>query len=317
MNSVIKALGDDVYQLSLIEEHQLFCTAAYVIKGKEKNVLIETGTSPVHDRLISALKELGIGQGDLDAVVGTHIHLDHTGGAGLLMEQFPKAKIYVHEKGAIHLSAPEKLIAGSKEVYQDKFDRFFSPVVPVSEENIVPVKGLGELDLGDGRVIKFYDAPGHALHHIFIYDPVSESIFTGDAAGLYYKGIERKYGVTVCLPATTPTQFDPDAMRRTLDQMLRLSPKKLCFTHFGVNEEPETLIAQTKSWIDFFSIECANVYKECRSGEALYTYIEKSLYEKMAALGIPKEEELLTFMMKENKLNAQGVVYYVNRLERI
>lgn len=316
MKSIIKSLGKNLYQLSLIDRDKLFCTAAYVIKGKDKNVLIETGTSPVHERLVSALEEIGIGKGQLDAVIGTHIHLDHTGGAGCLIQKFPEANVYVHEKGAIHLSHPERLVAGSKEVYQDKFDRFFSPVVAVPEDNIVIVKDADELDLGDGQTLKFFNAPGHALHHIGIYDPYNETLFTGDAAGLYYKGIENKYGKTVCLPATTPTQFDPIAMVKTLDRMLSFKPKRLCFTHFGVNEKPEEIIQQTKEWINFYSVECADVYRRCQDGEQLYAYIEKTLYEKMEAQGIPRDEELLGFMMKENKLNAQGVIYYVNRLDK-
>lgn len=316
MKTIVKSLGQNLYQLNLIDRDKLFCTAAYVIKGEEKNVLIETGTSPVHDRLTQALEELEIGKGQLDAVIGTHIHLDHTGGAGLLLEKYPEAKLYVHEKGAIHLSHPERLIAGSKEVYQDKFDRFFSPVIAVPEANLVLVNESDELDLGGDRILKFFNAPGHALHHIGTYDSVSQSIFTGDAAGLYYKGIENKYGQTICLPATTPTQFDPVAMVETLDRMLSFKPKQLCFTHFGVNQQPEELIQQTKEWIDFYSVECANVYRNCRDGEKLYAYIEKSLFEKMEVMGIPRDEELLGFMMKENKLNAQGVVYYVNRMDK-
>ena len=46
----------------------------------------------------------GLSLADVEAILLTHIHLDHAGAAGALVRRFPDLPVYVHERGAPHLA---------------------------------------------------------------------------------------------------------------------------------------------------------------------------------------------------------------------
>jgi glyoxylase-like metal-dependent hydrolase (beta-lactamase superfamily II) len=312
----VKPLGNGIYQIELVPVDQIYNATAYLIRGKLKTVLIETGASRSNGAIREAMAELGLSPEDLDAVIVTHIHLDHSGGAGLLLEQCPNATLYVHEKGAPHLADPEKLIAGSRAVYGDSFDHYFAPVVPVLEDRIHPLADNDTLDIGDGRVLQMLESPGHALHHMAVFDPESRGIFTGDAAGIYYHALERDYGVKVALPSTTPTQFDPDATRATLDRMLSLDPARLYYTHFGMAQPAKELLASTKNWLDLFAVECVAYYRKALSLDQLTDYLQRRVMERLTEMGVADDADCLEYMEIDNRINAQGLIAYMERLER-
>ncbi len=159
----------DLYDLSMPER-----TGAYVLHADELTV-VETSASPSVPHLLKGLEDLNLDPKDVKHIIVTHIHLDHAGGVGLFLEHCPNATVYVHPKGKRHLADPAKLIAGAKAVYGDQFDELFDPIVPVPEERLVE-KGEGDtLDIG-GRVLTFYDSPGHAKHHLSIHDSLSNGI---------------------------------------------------------------------------------------------------------------------------------------------
>lgn len=312
----VKPLGNEIYQIELVQVDQVYNATAYLIRGKRRNVLVETGASRSNGAVRDAMTELGLSAEDIHAVVVTHIHLDHSGGAGLLMEQCPDATLYVHEKGAPHLVDPEKLIAGSRAVYGDSFDHYFQPVVPVPEHRIHTLVDDDTLDLGNGRVLRMIDSPGHALHHMAVFDPESRGIFTGDAAGIYYHALERDFGVKVPLPSTTPTQFDPDAMLATLDRMLALDPARLYYTHYGMAEPATELLESTKEWTALFAKECIEYYLENRSLDLLTEYLQHRVMERLARMGVADNAPCLEYMKIDNLINAQGLIAYVERKER-
>ncbi len=309
-------LGNEIYQIELVPADQLYNATAYLVRGTDRNVIIETGASRSNGALRNAITDLGLSTADIDAVIVTHIHLDHSGGAGLLMEQCPGTTLYAHEKGVPHLIDPDKLISGSRAVYGNAFDRLFQPVIPVPEERIHAIAGNDRLDLGGGRALQMIDSPGHALHHMAVFDPESRGIFTGDAAGLYYKPLERDYGVKVALPSTTPTQYDPDAMLATLDRFLSFNPLRLYFTHYGMAEPAREVLESTKEWLALFSEECADYYRETRSLPLLTDYLQQRVEERLARMGVPDNADCFGYMKKDNLINAQGLIAYVDRLER-
>ncbi len=198
--SKIKSLGFGIYQLELVESRSPNKTTGYLIQGA-KNLIIETGATPSNPVILSSLKELGIALEEIDAIAVTHIHLDHSGGAGLLMNQCPNAVLLAHEKGKRHLVDPEKLIQGAKQVYGETFDELFNPILPISDERIKIMKDGDIFDLGAERILRFHDSPGHAFHHFIIHDLVSNGIFAGDSAGLYYDRMYKDYGIKVSIPS--------------------------------------------------------------------------------------------------------------------
>src|SRR5699024_100755 len=133
------------------------------------------------------LESLGFSLDEVKYIIVTHIHLDHSGGAGLLLQQCPNATVIVHERGARHLAAPRKLAAGARAIYGESFEELFEPIVPVPEERML-IKGEGDtLQISKDCTLKFFNTPGHSRHHFSIYDPISNGIFTGDTAGIRYE----------------------------------------------------------------------------------------------------------------------------------
>ncbi len=312
----VKSLGYGAYQIELVPISEVYNATGYLIIGEEKTVLIETGASRSNAAILDALSQLEVSTGSIDAIIATHIHLDHSGGAGVLMEQCPNAVMMVHEKGVPHLVDPERLITGSRVVYGDTFDKYFDPVKAIAEKRVKPLLDGDQLDLGGGRQLAFLSSPGHALHHMMVFDEVSEGIFTGDAAGIYYHSLEQEFGAKVALPSTTPTQFDPEAMLTTLNHMLDLKPQRLYYTHYGMAEPAGELLKSTKAWLSLFAEACVAFYREHRSLEKLSHYLQEEVMKRLSAEGVTKKARCLGYMTIDNQINAQGLIAYVERLER-
>ncbi|HET7616397.1 MAG TPA: MBL fold metallo-hydrolase, partial [Bacillales bacterium] len=191
-------------------------TGTYVLQ-EEELTLVETGPSPSVPYVLAGLNDLGLDPAEVKYIIVTHIHLDHAGGAGLLLQHCPNAKVVVHPRGNRHLADPSRLVAGARQVYGEQFDELFDPIVPIPEDRLI-VKDDGEtLKIGAECTLRFYDSPGHAKHHFSIYDPVSNGIFTGDTAGVRYHQTQDQ-GLTFYLPSTSPNQFDPEAMLHSIER---------------------------------------------------------------------------------------------------
>ncbi|MDP8937136.1 MAG: MBL fold metallo-hydrolase [Actinomycetota bacterium] len=202
-------------------------TAGYLIEGPEP-VLVETGSQTSLPTLLEALQALGVGPGDLAAVVVTHIHLDHAGAVGDVAAAFPGATVYVHEKGARHLVDPSRLIASAARVYGDLLDRLYGRVTPTPADRI-RVLGDGErVRVGPTRSLTAVDSPGHAKHHLALHDSETGILFTGDAVGV------RLPDVGVLRPATPPPDFDLDQAVASLRAFAARRPSALALAHFGV-----------------------------------------------------------------------------------
>jgi len=314
MGQVI-SLGHGIYQIDLVENGVPFRTSIYLIRG-EKTVLIESGAAPSNPHILSALEELGIDPAEIDALLVTHIHLDHAGGAGLLMSQCPNATLFAHAKGCPHLVNPEKLIKSARAVYGDLFETYFAPILPIPAERVKVIQDGDEYDLGAGRKLKILESLGHALHHVVFYDPESSGIFTGDSAGVFFHPIQDDHGVKFSMPSTSPTQFDPVSMGKSVQQMIDLAPDRIYYTHFGMTESALDQLHTALELVPFFGEECVAFYQEHRSVEKLELFIQESLAKKLEPQGVPAGAEALKSMNFDINLNAQGIAAYVARLER-
>ncbi|KHE72600.1 MBL fold metallo-hydrolase [Halobacillus sp. BBL2006] len=286
-------------------------TGTYVLQA-EKLTLVETGPSPSVPRVLEGLKELSLRPEDVEYIILTHIHLDHAGGAGLLMRECPNAKVIVHEKGKRHLADPSRLIKGAKAVYGEMFDQLFDPIVPIEEEKLL-VKHEGEtLEIGPDRTLTFLDTPGHAKHHLGIYDPYSNGIFTGDTAGIRYHQTE-DYQLTFYLPTTSPNQFDPDAMLQSIDRFRRLKPDRLYFGHFGESQEPKRAFDQVSLWIPVFVEEA----KKAMNKEEGLPGIEKRIFHRVHSYlkdhQIPEQHPVYEILKLDIEVCAMGLADYLNK----
>jgi glyoxylase-like metal-dependent hydrolase (beta-lactamase superfamily II) len=247
VSGVTTDLGHEVHQIDTLMAGHDGITAGYLIRA-DRPCLVETGTAPSAPVVAGALARLGVGPADLATVVVTHIHLDHAGGVGDIAAMYPRAQIVVHERGARHLADPSRLMASARMVYGDELDELFGTLAPTPASRIRAVDGTGTVDLGGGRRLDSYYAPGHAKHHIGLIDSVSGDLYVGDAAGIYIQetGDMR--------PATPPPDFDLETALGSLRTFAALRPARLLFSHYGpvaeVADALERAAGEIRLWVD-------------------------------------------------------------------
>lgn len=194
----------------------------YLLPGSPAAV-VEAGTSLARDRILAALDELRVPRSDVGWIFLTHIHLDHAGGAGALLQELPAARVVVHGRGVRHLVDPSRLVASVKEAVRDRFP-LYGTAVPIPADRLHAASDR-EVLLGGGFRIQAVDTPGHAPHHLCYFVLGEGLLFTGDAAGLYLDG--------VLIPTTVPPSFDLELSLASLERLMELEPRLLLFTHFG------------------------------------------------------------------------------------
>lgn len=214
--------------------------ASHLVVDDGRAAFVDTGAAPAAPRLLAALDELDIAREQVDYLFLTHVHLDHAGGAGQLMQALPNARAVLHPRGAPHLVDPSKLIAGSIQVYGEALYRqIYGELVPVPAERVlVPADGE-RLRLGR-RTFEFIDAPGHARHHHCPIDLDHREVYSGDNFGICYRELDTSRGPFM-LPTTTPVQFEPDALHGTIDRLMSYRPGRIYQTHFGPVTDLERL----------------------------------------------------------------------------
>jgi glyoxylase-like metal-dependent hydrolase (beta-lactamase superfamily II) len=218
--------------------------ASYILKGKQ-SAIVETGSTSSIPNLLSCLRKSGIKPDEVAYVAVSHVHLDHGGGAGILLKYLPKASIIVHPRGAPHLADPERLWEQSKMILGSRITEMYGKPEPVPEDRIIAATNGMTLDVGNGVKLKVIETLGHASHHLSFYAPLSEGIFPGDAAGIYLNEI----GVIV---PTTPAPFRLDITLASLDKLKALKPTVLYYSHFGkadnAMEKLQTYERQLRLW---------------------------------------------------------------------
>src|SRR6266705_344831 len=206
--------------------NQTKVTSAYLLEADEP-VLIETGPTTSFVAVIEGLAGLGMGAADLAHVVVTHIHLDHAGGVGRVAAHFPRATIWVHERGAPHLADPTKLVRSAARVYgEGRMQELFGPVDPVARDRLHALTEGDRVSLGSRELDVMY-TPGHASHHICLVDSQTGALFTGDALGIHLPDVR------VLRPATPPPDIDVELAVQSIERIRARAPSVLMLSHFG------------------------------------------------------------------------------------
>jgi glyoxylase-like metal-dependent hydrolase (beta-lactamase superfamily II) len=287
--------------------------SCYLIQQGAKAGFIDTGTANSVPQLLDVVKRKRIRQDDVLYIMPTHAHLDHAGGAGQLMQSFPKAKLLVHPRGARHMIDTSKLQAGSETVYgAENFSEMFGELLAVDPARVIEVHDRFTLDF-NGRVLQFLDTPGHARHHYCIYDAQSKGVFTGDTFGASYpelnNGIRR-----FIFPPTTPVQFDPPVWKQTIEKLMSLEPQRVYVTHFGMYTNPEELSLALQQSIDEYVAIAEEFRKEenrlLKISQALMQFSLNSLLDNDCRLPVNEIQGLLSMDMQ---LNAQGLDHWLGK----
>lgn len=290
--------------------------ALYLLVEGDRAAFIDTGTPHSAPDALDALRRKGRTPESVAYIIPTHVHLDHAGGAGEMMRRFPNARLVVHPKGARHLIDPAKLIAGVTAVYgHEAVARDFGVIVPVDAARVIEAPDDFTLDL-NGRVLRFLDTPGHARHHLCVWDERSRGVFTGDTFGLSYRELDTDNGPFV-FPTTTPVQFEPGALHASLDRLLALRPRYLYFTHFGRIAAPERAAAQMHELIDGL-VAMARAVRAAPDRHARLIQGQRDiLLPRLRAHGCRLGEAALDELLAmDYELNAQGLEVWLDREKR-
>ncbi|HIO92903.1 MAG TPA: MBL fold metallo-hydrolase [Leucothrix mucor] len=316
MNNQLSHLPHGV---SVLDAHyvQLGVASIYIVAQGNKVSIIETGTANSVPYILSALNELGFSPDDVSYIIPTHIHLDHAGGAGELMEQCPNAQLVIHPRGAQHMINPARLEAGTMAVYgEEKYRALYGTLKAIPEHRVMIADNDFKLDF-NGRVFHFIDTPGHAYHHFCIYDELSKGIFTGDTFGLVYKKLASEQGDFI-FATTTPVHFDPTAMRDSISKLLSFKPELMYLTHFGAIKPTADITTQLlKSISAFVAIaesEKANIEGRVeRIERQIMQWLLKELSLRSCTLSIAEQKK---WLQTDSRLNAQGLEVWLQRQEK-
>jgi len=289
--------------------------AAYLMVENGRGAFVDCGLNSSVPRLLAALTQAGLEPSAVDWLILTHVHLDHAGGAGQLMQALPNARLLVHPRGARHMIDPSKLIAGASAVYgADEVARTYGEILPVPKQRVVEADDGFEVDLA-GRRLRCLDAPGHARHHIVIFDERSRSFFTGDTFGLSYRELDGPRGPYL-LPTTTPVQFEPEPLKVSIRRMLSFEPSAMYLTHYGRIAPPSELASQLLEQIDAMvriGLALADLPQDARHS-ALCEQLAELYCTRAAANGCPLPmTEIRELLAMDIELNAQGLGVWLDR----
>jgi glyoxylase-like metal-dependent hydrolase (beta-lactamase superfamily II) len=196
-------------------------------------VLVDPGPESCLETLLAGISS------EPRALLLTHIHLDHAGASGALVERFPALEVWVHERGAPHLADPERLLQSARRLYGDEMERLWGRVVPVPERNLRVLEGGETIEL-EGRELEVLYTPGHASHHVVYIDRADATAYVGDVAGVRIPPADH------ILPPTVPPEVDVPEWQRSIEAVEAYEPTYLALTHFGSTDAAEAHLRRTR-----------------------------------------------------------------------
>ncbi len=286
--------------------------ACYLLEAGDKVAIIEAGSNYSADRILEVLSRRGWDYSAVSHVIVTHVHLDHAGGAGKLMQVLPNASLIVHPYGARHMIDPAKLEAGTRAVYGDAaFEKMYGKLIPIDENRVIIMQDGDELSVGERR-LKFIDTPGHARHHFCVWDEQTQGWFTGDTFGISYRDLDTAKGAMV-FPTTTPIQFDPPVLRESVQRLMQSDPQCMYLTHFGRVTDTKRLAEQMLAAVH--SLEEIALSNESASDRTNKIQQEQKawLFARCRDHGVALSDEALSAVVWDDiVLNTQGMEYWLD-----
>jgi glyoxylase-like metal-dependent hydrolase (beta-lactamase superfamily II) len=229
-------VNKDLYYVDIYMFGTPKTASVYLLLG-EGITIIETGVPSSAEIILSGIEELGHKKEDIQNIIVTQIHLDHAGGAGVLIKELPWAKLYVHPEGVPHLIDPSKLIKSTERAMGELF-RYFSGIIPVPRENVCPVTDE-RISIGNDKVLRIFATPGHAPHHLSIYEEKNKYLFSGEALGSYYPDFD------LLFPAVAPPAFHFDQSIASIARIKNLDIHTILFSQFGPYDQVEKALEES------------------------------------------------------------------------
>jgi glyoxylase-like metal-dependent hydrolase (beta-lactamase superfamily II) len=240
-----RPLGPGAWCLDLAFQGYAGAVAAFLLADGDDLVLVETGPGSTLPALEAGVQQAGFALDQLTAVAVTHVHLDHAGAAGAVLARAPRARLYVHPRGAPHLVDPSRLVASAARIYGEHMDRLWGAFEPAPADRVVALDDGARVPCG-ARTLTALHTPGHAAHHVAVHDEAAGDVYAGDVAGV------RLAGVPYVRPPTPPPDVDLDAWRASVARLRALRARRLVLTHFGAVDDVDwhldDLLARLFEW---------------------------------------------------------------------
>jgi len=283
--------------------------ASFLIVENGRAAFVEAGPNSAVPRLLATLAALGLGRDAVDYVIPTHVHLDHAGGVGLLMQELPGAKLLVHPRGARHMIDPSGLMRGARAVFGiEETARDYGELVPVPADRVIATTDAMVIELA-GRPLFFAHTPGHARHHHCIWDEASRGWFTGDTFGIVYPELQ-----PYIVPATAPVDFDPQALHESVERMLARRPDFMYLTHYGAVRDPERRAVQFLAQVDAMAAAARSLAGAPGRHEQLKRAFGDIYLGELRRSGSTQSENFLRDILAiDIELNAQGLGTWLDR----
>ena len=286
--------------------------AVHVMTHAGRAAIVDSGTSHSVPHVLAALEALGIARDAVDWLLLTHVHLDHAGGAGQLMQALPNARAVLHPRGAPHMIAPQKLVEASIVVYgAENFAQLYGEILPIDAAR-VHVTQDGESIALAGRRLEILHTPGHALHHQAFVDhggAHGPNVFTGDTFGLCYPEFTLN-GRALAMPTTSPTQFDPEQLVASIRRIVATGAQAAFLTHYGRVTDLPRLGANLERLVRKF----AAIALEHGTREAIRAALSACMCAEVAAHGCAlSQAQIETVLENDLDLNADGLLAWLAR----
>ena len=260
------------------------CIATALLHSSTLRALIDPGPESTLPELRKQLGNHGLSIAELDALLLTHIHLDHAGASGALVRENPRLAVYVHELGAKHMVDPTKLLASAARLWPNDLQQLFGETLPVPEGNLRILRGGETLKLNGRRLDVVYTS-GHASHHVSYFDDAEGVAFVGDTTGI------RIENGPYILPATPPPDIDLTVWEESFAAILARRPQRLFLTHFGYSDEPAAHIAEFRERLHRWSEWAADALRTAPTeAAALEDFVAHAHGEMEERLGVTEAE---------------------------
>jgi glyoxylase-like metal-dependent hydrolase (beta-lactamase superfamily II) len=283
--------------------------ATAVLRSEDFAALVDPGPASCLSTLREQLAAEGLRVSDLNAVLLTHIHLDHAGATGTLVRENPHLRVYVHENGAPHMGDPAKLLNSASRLYGDNMQPLFGEFLPVPDANLQPLRGKEVLQLA-GRKLEVFYTPGHASHHVTYFDRQEGTAFVGDTTGISVNG------QPFILPATPPPDISIELWDASLDAIAELRPRRLFLTHFSFSDHPDEHIAHYRERLHHWSERVASILASGLDEQVCVQKFTEEVHADAAKYISGEELERIAFTAALN-LSWLGLVrYHRKRAER-